>query len=139
VTRTKEAGQQLLVFEHIDDDPGKPAGIQIPGGGKDTYEPIVDAAPRETGEETGLRGLEFVEQLGIQERALHDPDGPSITTFVHLRAPADGVDQWEHTVVADADREDSGMVFRCRWETLPLEVELVSEQAQFLDRLDSHP
>jgi ADP-ribose pyrophosphatase YjhB (NUDIX family) len=136
VTRAKTGRQQLLVYERVDGDPTAPAEIQIPTGGKDTYEAIVEAAYRETEEETGLRGLEFVDQLGIQERGLHDPGGPSVTTFVHVRAPSDGVDQWEHTVAADDDREDTGVVFRCRWEFLPLKVELAPEQAQFLDRLD---
>jgi ADP-ribose pyrophosphatase YjhB (NUDIX family) len=134
VTRTKDGRQQLLVFDHVD-DASNPAGSQVPAGGKDIYEPIVDAAYRETEEETGLIGLGFVEQVGMQERTLEDPGGAVVTTFVHLRAPADGSDTWEHTVVADADSEDAGMVFRCRWEPLPLQVELAGNQGEFVDRL----
>jgi 8-oxo-dGTP pyrophosphatase MutT (NUDIX family) len=135
VTRTKDDHQQLLVFEHADDDPADPSGIQIPAGGKGTYEPIVDAALREVEEETGLRGLEFVEQVGMQERTLNEPGGPSVTTYVHVRAPTDGVDEWEHTVVADADSEDAGRVFRCRWKPLPLDIKLAGNQGEFVDRL----
>ncbi len=163
VTRTVEEGEQLLVFEHATDDPGDPSGTQVPAGAMLPFEGIEAAALRETEEETGLRELRFVRQLGGQERAFHEPGGPSMTTFVHLQLLNDGPDAWEHTVTGADDRErrvadagkdegqprvsgagegdhpvsgatgDKGMVFVCRWEPLPLQVSLADDQAAFID------
>lgn len=133
VTRTTERGEELLVFEHADDDPLDPSGVQVPAGGTATYEGIETAALREVEEETGLQGLNFVDQLGGQERGLDDPDGAAMTTFVHLRALAGGEDFWEQSVVGEG--EDNGLVLRCRWEPLPLDFELAGGQGEFLDAL----
>ncbi len=133
VTRTTERGEELLVFEHADDDPFDPSGVQVPAGGVATYEGIENAALREIEEETGLRGLTFVELLAGQERGLDDPEGAAVTTYLRLRAPGGGLDAWEHAVVGEG--EDSGLVFRCRWEPLPLDFELAGGQGEFLDAL----
>src|SRR4051794_32092713 len=57
VTRVGEAGSELLVFDHVDDDPDNPPGTQIPAGGMLPFEGIEAAAAREAAEETGLSGL----------------------------------------------------------------------------------
>jgi len=131
VTRTTEAGEELLVFEHADDDPANPSGIQIPAGGMLPFEGIEEAAVREVNEETGLEELSYVEQLGGVELGLTDPGGPSMTTYVHLTAPGDGPASWEHAVAGEG--EDAGMTFVCRWEPLPLTIELAGGQDVFLD------
>lgn len=133
VTRTTEQGDQLLVFEHRDDDPDHPSGIQVPAGGMATFEGIEEAASREVDEETGLVGLTFVRQLGGVELGLSEPGGPSMTTYVHLTAPTDDRCEWEHQVSGDG--EDAGMVFLCRWESLPLGFELAAGQGAYLDQL----
>ena len=133
VTRTTERGAELLVFEHGEDDPLDPSGVQVPAGGMATHEGIEEAALRETEEETGLKGLTLVDQLGGQERGLDHPEGAAMTTFVHLRAAGGGLDAWRHAVVGEG--EDSGLVFRCRWEPLPLDFELSGGQGEFLDTL----
>ncbi len=133
VTRTTEYAAELLVFDHADDDPADPSGTQVPAGGMLPYEALDTAALRETWEETGLSDLTFVTQLGAVELGLDDPGGPSVTNYVHLQAPSDGPDSWEHTVTGEG--HDGGMVFLCRWEPLPLEFELAGDQGQFLDRL----
>ena len=135
VTRSTGAGPQLLVFDHRDDDLDEPSGTQIPAGGMLPFEALVDAALRETGEETGLGDLTFVGQVGFIELGLDDPGGPSMTTYVHLVAADDGPDSWEHTVIGVGD--DAGMVFSCRWERLPLAVDLAGSQGQFLEALAS--
>lgn len=162
VTRTADSGRELLVFDHVDDDPEDASGVQIPAGEMLPFEGIEDAALRETEEETGLTGLTIVAQLGGQERGLDDPGGPSMTTYVHLQAPDGGPDAWTHTVTSPApgdssapepsadgadattppaqessaaERADAGMVFACRWEPLPLSVELARDQAGFLYNL----
>jgi len=133
VTRSTESGPELLVFDHRDDDPDDPSGTQIPAGGMLPFEALVEAAARETGEETGLSELTYAGQVGFVELGLDDPGGPSMTTYVHLVAAAGGPDAWEHAV--DGDGEDAGMVFRCRWERLPLTLELAGDQGRFLDAL----
>ncbi len=133
VTRSTGAGAELLVFDHRDDNPDDPSGTQIPAGGMLPFEALVEAAVREIREETGLDDLAYVDQVGFVELGLDEPGGPSMTTYVHLAAPAGGPESWEHTVVGDGS--DSGMVFSCRWEKLPLTVDLAGGQGQFLAAL----
>lgn len=146
VTRTTELGADLLVFEHADDDPQEPSGVQVPAGSMLPYESLEDAALREVQEETGLSGLTYVEQVGFVELGLYDEGGPSMTNFVHLVDPAsgapgeptvyrDGRATWEHIVTGDGD--DNGMTFVCWWEPLPVPIELASGQAAFLDRISA--
>jgi 8-oxo-dGTP pyrophosphatase MutT (NUDIX family) len=130
VTRTTATGVELLVFDHVDDDPAAPSGTQIPAGGMLPFEGIEAAAAREIAEEVGLTGLAFVAQLGGVEVPLGEPGGPSVTTYVHLIAPVGGPSAWEHVVSGDGD--DAGMTFRCRWEPLPLAFELPGDQGAFL-------
>lgn len=137
VTRSTEQGGELLVFDHVDDDPEDPSGTQIPAGGMGTFEALTGAAFREVQEETGLSGLQFVGQVGAVELGLDEPGGPSMTTYVQLAAPdtskADGPREWEHAVTGYDT--DAGLVFRCRWEPLPLSVELAGDQGRFLSAL----
>lgn len=135
VTRDTGAGTELLVFDHADDDPAEPSGTQIPAGGMAPFEALVDAALRETAEETGLDGLTFVGQVGAVELGLHDPGGPAMTTFVHVTARSGGDTAWDHAVTGEG--ADAGLVFRCRWESLPLSFELVGDQGRFLDAVAS--
>lgn len=134
VTRSTERGVELLVFDHVDDNPADPSGTQIPAGGMAPFEALADAAFREVQEETGLGGLQFVGQVGFVELGLDEPGGPSMTTYVQLAAPAEGDDadvvEWERVVTGEG--ADADMVFRCRWEPLPLGIELAGDQGRFL-------
>jgi ADP-ribose pyrophosphatase YjhB (NUDIX family) len=135
VTRTTEAGQELLVFDHHpdDDDPADPAGTQVPAGGMLRSETLEEAALREVQEECGLTEVRYVEQVGFVELGLGEPGGPAMTNFVHLEAPSDGESSWEHLVGGDG--EDAGMTFLVRWEPLPLGFELAGGQGAFLDAI----
>jgi 8-oxo-dGTP pyrophosphatase MutT (NUDIX family) len=141
VTRTTDGGEELLVIEHTGGEPGDSPVTQVPAGTMMPFESLADAALREVGEETGLSGLSYVDQVGATELGLDDAGGPSLTNFVHVVAAAAGVpdaagtQEWEHTVTGAG--EDAGMVFRCRWEPLPLNIELAADQDAFLDRLGS--
>jgi 8-oxo-dGTP pyrophosphatase MutT (NUDIX family) len=130
VTRTTDSGVELLVFDHAENDSDEPSGTQVPAGGMLPFEGIEDAAAREAHEEVGLTGLGFAAQLGGVEIALGEPGGPSVTTYVHLTAPAGGPSSWDHVVTGDG--EDAGMTFRCRWEPLPLGFELAAGQGVYL-------
>jgi 8-oxo-dGTP pyrophosphatase MutT (NUDIX family) len=142
VTRTTPAGEELIVFEHAYDDPARPSGVQVPAGTIQPFESMPDAAVREVTEETGLGGLTYIGELGAIELGPGDADGPSVRNFVRLAAPA--ADEpvegersrvWEHAVTGDG--ADAGMIFRCRWEALPLGLELAGDQGAFLDGLRS--
>jgi ADP-ribose pyrophosphatase YjhB (NUDIX family) len=132
---------ELLVFEHTDEDP---AGVRVPAGSMQPLESLTDAAARAVYEETGLTGLTYVDQVGYVERGLDEVGGPAVVNFVHLaaqpgpgsaatdaRAGAAGGPAWEHTVTGDG--ADAGLVFRCRWEPLPLQVLLAADQGAFLE------
>jgi len=138
VTRVGAEGRELLVFEHVDDDPTDPSGVQVPAGGMKRFESIQDAAHRELEEETGLMGATFVGQLGGVEAGLDEPGGPSMTTFVHLWAPDDVEARWDHVVHGDDNDADLGMRYECRWEPLPLKVKLAAGQDAFLHKVPAH-
>lgn len=140
VTRTTPGGSHLLVFEHADDDPSNPSGLQVPAGTMLPFESVADAAVREVAEETGLSDLEYVGQLGAQELGLDDEGGPAVTNFVHLVAggtssgeAVDGQPGWDYVVTGEGG--DAGLTFRCRWEPLPLGLELAGGQGSFLSQL----
>ena len=59
VTRRKDAAVELLVFQH------PTAGIQLPAGSIEPGEAPLAAAIREVWEETGLRGIELIQPLGV--------------------------------------------------------------------------
>lgn len=133
VTRAGPNGAELLVFEHADDDPADPSGIQIPAGGMLPFEAIEDAARRELEEESGMTDVTFQRQLGAVELGLTDNGGPSVTTFVHLSAPSGGPLSWTHKVTGQGG--DNGLIFEWRWEPYPLSVELAAGQGAYLDWL----
>ncbi len=135
VTRTTQLREELLVFEHADDDPSNPSGVQVPAGGMLPLESLAEAAIREVSEETGVNGLTYVDQVGFSERGLADVGGASVDNYAHLMASRDtgAVDAWEHRVTGDG--EDAGRTFCCRWEPLPLRTALADGQGTFLDQL----
>lgn len=140
VTRTTPHGDQLLVFEHADDDPSDPSGLQVPAGTMLPFESVADAAVREVAEETGLSDLEYVDQIGAQELALYDEGGPVVINVLRLVArgnssgePVEDRAEWDHVVTGEG--ADAGLTFRCRWEPLPLGLELAGGQGNFLSHL----
>ncbi|MDX6365923.1 MAG: hypothetical protein QOK30_999 [Nocardioidaceae bacterium] len=133
VTRSAGAGLELLVFDHAADDPSQPSGTQVPAGGMLPFESLDAAALREVAEECGLVDLTFRRQLGAVELALKEPGGPGLTTYVEMGAPPGGAQAWRHEVSGEGP--DAGMTFSCRWEPLPLGLELAGGQGVYLDRV----
>jgi ADP-ribose pyrophosphatase YjhB (NUDIX family) len=97
------------------------------------FESLDAAALREVAEECGLVDLTFRRQLGAVELALKEPGGPGLTTYVEMGAPPGGAQAWRHEVSGEGP--DAGMTFSCRWEPLPLGLELAGGQGVYLDRV----
>ena len=126
ITRGRGEAAELLVFEHRDH---AEAGLQVPAGGVEKWEPIEAALAREIEEETGLAGCRVVGRLVVIEDV-----GRTIRRHVyHVRAPADAVDAWEHVVTGGAG--DHGLVFRYRWVPLAAVPPLAGGQDRWLGLL----
>lgn len=130
VIRRVGEGMELLVFDHE----GMPqAGTQVPAGGIRSTESRREAALREVKEETGLKNVRVVTEVGIIE-SLHPVSGqPRRTSYWVLEAAEALPSRWPHVVASDDG--DDAMVFLCRWELLPLEVALADDQGSLLAQL----
>jgi 8-oxo-dGTP pyrophosphatase MutT (NUDIX family) len=117
-----ERADGLLVFDHRDDPE---AGTQVPAGGIDPGEELVEAVRREVLEETGVRLDAEPAALGTLEH----PDGlgtPSRSHFFRVDAPAGLPQSWQHVVSGDGG--DAALVFDCRFDPAP---SLAPEQAVY--------
>lgn len=109
ITRGSGTAAELLVFEHRDHPD---AGLQVPAGGVERWEPIEEALAREVEEESGLVGFRLVSRLVVVEDV-----GRTIRRHVfHVAAPPGTAEEWDHTVTGGAG--DHGLVFRYRWVAL---------------------
>ncbi|MER7849452.1 NUDIX domain-containing protein [Kitasatospora sp. NPDC096077] len=109
VTRDVPGGRELLVFDHRDHPE---AGTQVPAGGVDPGEPLVDAVLREVTEETGVTAVTLGAALAVQQRPHPHTGRPRVTVFFHAQT-TETRDTWTHTVAGQGDDQDHGMVFRC--------------------------
>ena len=130
VVRRLGDGIELLVF----DLEGIPeTGTQVPAGGIRSTESRKEAALREVKAVTGLNIVRAVTELGIIESP-HPVSGQSRqTSYWVFEAAEDLPSKWRHVVASDD--EDDGIVFLCRWESLPLAVALVDQQGALLAQL----
>lgn len=121
-------GDRLLVFDHRNHPE---AGTQVPAGGIEAGESVAQAAVREVREETGVRAR-FDALLGYTD-GMHPTTGELHRTAclrLSVRSPtgagtAGDAHPWTHVVRGDG--VDGGMIFVCRWASLP--VQLAGEQA----------
>jgi 8-oxo-dGTP pyrophosphatase MutT (NUDIX family) len=77
---------ELLVFDHVDTPE---AGTQVPAGGVDPDEGLVEAALREVVEETGLLTATVVRQFAVEDTSHPDTgshDEPLSSTSAPQRA-----------------------------------------------------
>lgn len=118
---------ELLVFDHV----GLPeAGTQVPAGGVTSGEAPEEAVLREVAEETGLLGAALFRQIAVEDKPHPDTGQPRRTSFFHLQAPADAPEEWTHHVHGDGD--DAGLIFACRFVSLPLKQPLADDQDAWL-------
>lgn len=111
------------------------AGAQIPAGGVRASEALEHAVLREVTEETGLVGLRLRAQLQTENKPHPITGEPRNTTFFVVDTPAHTPDEWMHSVLGqDAD---VGMIFNCRFVTLPLLQPLADDQDAWLGLIDA--
>jgi ADP-ribose pyrophosphatase YjhB (NUDIX family) len=122
---------ELLIFEHV----GLPeAGQQVPAGGVNANEDLPTAVLREVAEETGLTSATIVRALTTEDRPHPLTGRPRRTTYFHLLASTDTADDWIHRV--EGTGGDTGMVFRCHFQPLPLPHPLADDQDAWLRLID---
>ena len=100
VTRVSDGVTELLAFRH------PTAGKQIVKGGIQENETVPDAAIRELEEESGIRIVSGLRELGDA------PIGSTVWHFVAVEAEA-LPDRWEHQT-----KDDCGHVFSFFWHPL---------------------
>lgn len=133
VTRDAPGGRELLVFDHRDHPE---AGTQVPAGGVDPGELLIDAVLREVTEETGVTAVTLGAALAVQQRPHPHTGQPRVTVFFHAQT-AETRDAWTHTVAGREHDQDHGMVFRCCF--IPVQEAaglLADDQGEFLPLLE---
>jgi 8-oxo-dGTP pyrophosphatase MutT (NUDIX family) len=103
----------LLVFDHRDHPE---AGTQVPAGGVEQDEALVEAAIREVREETGVQLDTEPTLLGTHEH-LDGLGQPALSHFFQADAPKGLPRCWQHVVSGDGD--DAALVFECRFDPAP--------------------
>jgi 8-oxo-dGTP pyrophosphatase MutT (NUDIX family) len=108
-----ERDDALLVFDHRD---FPEAGTQVPAGGVEPGERLIEAAIREVEEETGvcLRGP--LTLLGTHEH-LDGLGRPALSHFFRADAPNALPTAWQHVVSGEGG--DAALVFECRFDRAP--------------------
>lgn len=128
----ERASWELLVFEQV---AFPHAGVQIPAGGVRPNETLDMAVLREVYEETGLRDLTVRTQLHTEHKPHPITGTPRTTTFFVLDAPHQTPEAWTHPVHGHG--ADTGMIFTCRFEPLPLQRRLADDQDAGLGKIDA--
>jgi 8-oxo-dGTP pyrophosphatase MutT (NUDIX family) len=103
----------LLVFDHRDHPE---AGTQVPTGGVDPEEGLIEAAIREVREETGVQLDTDPTLLGTHEH-LDGLGQPARSHFFRVDAPMGLSRRWQHVVFGDG--KDTALVFECRFDPAP--------------------
>jgi 8-oxo-dGTP pyrophosphatase MutT (NUDIX family) len=112
----------LLVFDHRDHPEAR---TQVPAGGVNEGEGLIEAVIREVREETGVLLDSEPTLLGTHEH-LDGLGQPARSHFFRVDAPGGLPRDWQHVVSGDGG--DAGLLFDCRFDPAP---ELWPVQAVF--------
>ncbi|TFE01326.1 MULTISPECIES: NUDIX domain-containing protein [Jeotgalibacillus] len=114
ITRERNGQTELLVFSQQDPS----AGLQVPGGGVEDDELLIDALYREVEEESGLKRDELQLQGKLHKQMYYSEDRSKYyeRNFFHLSLTRPADDEWDYVV--DGDGEDGGMKFHFEWRPL---------------------
>lgn len=96
-------GDRLCVFDHVEH---AEAGTQVPGGGVDLGESMLDGALREVREETGFEA-EVLQQLDT----IHDAEADAFVSAFRMRFTGPVPETWDHGEFSYAEP----IAFRFRW------------------------
>lgn len=126
-------GDKLLVFEHAD---FPDTGLQVPAGTINQGETPIQAAFRETLEETGLKNIEYKSYLGeelydageIGKEELHHRH------FFHLEC-TDAEESWTHKETDPSDGSFDNIVFCFYWTHLYNVPELSGKLGSMLQKI----
>lgn len=111
------------------------AGTQIPAGGVRPSETREEAVMREVHEETGLQELCLRAQLVTDDQPHPLTGQPRSTTYFEIDADTETPDSWKHLV--RGDDADDGLIFLCRFVSLPLSRPLADHQDAWLKLIES--
>ncbi len=89
---------------------------------------------REVREETGLESLRLRTQLVTDDKPHTLTGQPRSTTFFVIDVNTKTADAWEHLV--RGDDADDGLIFICRFVSLPLRRPLADHQDAWLNLID---
>jgi ADP-ribose pyrophosphatase YjhB (NUDIX family) len=103
----------LLVFDHRDHPE---AGTQVPAGGLNEGEGLIEAVMREVHEETGVHITTQPKLLGTHDH-LDGLGQPALSHFFTVDAPPGLPRSWQYVVAGDGG--DAGLVFDCRFDPAP--------------------
>jgi 8-oxo-dGTP pyrophosphatase MutT (NUDIX family) len=126
VTRERDGGKELLVFDHRDHPA---AGTQVPAGRLDPGETLEQCLLRELHEEAGIEDGMVVRELGRPSL----PSKYENHAFEVRSESHESADTWDHVVQGDGD--DAGLVFRYRWEPVQPDLMLFNRVDPLLERL----
>ncbi|MBM7580396.1 NUDIX hydrolase [Jeotgalibacillus terrae] len=115
ITRENAGKTELLVFSQKE----RPqAGLQVPGGGVEDDELLIDALYREIEEETGLKRDELQLQGKLHKHMYYSEDRSRYyeRNFFHLALKRPVENEWEYTV--ESNGKDDGFKFQFEWRPL---------------------
>jgi ADP-ribose pyrophosphatase YjhB (NUDIX family) len=124
VIRGRESTTDLLVFDSLEEQ-----GYEVPKGRVEPGESLEDALHREVFEESGVKGLKVIKELGTTHW------GDEEQHFFLVEAPSGIAENFEYQVTGEGI--DTGFWYRYSWLEIGREIEdgLVQGSNRFVEKL----
>ncbi|WP_404408268.1 NUDIX domain-containing protein [Jeotgalibacillus malaysiensis] len=134
ITREIDGKTELLVFSQKDHPQ---AGLQVPGGGVEDDELLIDALYREIEEETGLKRDELQLQGKLHKQMYYSEDRSKYyeRNFFHLALKRPVENEWEYTV--ESDGKDDGLKFHFEWRPIEEASKLAADMDNAVDWIEA--